>query len=103
MYLDLEYVDVNVIKEKTMNWDKPEYYMTVDEFAKLVAETLYESGYFKRDDLIHPEDIEAAFTSTAIAVAKSSAYIISKINKRKNTFSSNTVTNTTVKNFNELY
>lgn len=88
-----------------MNWEKPNYYMTVDEFAKLVTETLYDSGYFNRDETFHPEDIEVAFTSTAISVARGASYLISKINKSptKEVFTSNKTTTNIVKNFNELY
>jgi hypothetical protein len=64
-------VVVNVIKEKIMNsYNVPDWYLTVDEFAHLIADTVYECGYFKRGDRMHPEDIEAAFTSTATAVSK---------------------------------
>ena len=52
------------------NSNVPDWYLTVDEFARLVADTVYECGYFKRGDRMHPEDIEAAFTSTATAVSR---------------------------------
>jgi hypothetical protein len=81
-----------------VNWDKPNYYMTVDEFAKLVAETVYDCGYFSRDELLHPEDIEAAFTSTATAVAKGATFAIKKINPAKIVFNTNSVTTTKVAN-----
>ncbi len=64
-------VVVNVIKEIVVNSSNvPDWYLTVDEFARLVADTVYECGYFKREDRMHPEDIEAAFTSTATAVSR---------------------------------
>lgn len=66
-----------------MNSGMPSYYMTVDEFAKLVAEVVYECGYFKPGDLNHPEDIEASFTSIATAVAKGASHVVSKVNARK--------------------
>lgn len=71
-------VDAIVTKEKTMNHN---YQMTVQEFADLVASTVYECGYFKKGELAHPEDIEAAFTSVATSVAKGATFMISRINK----------------------
>jgi len=65
-----------------MNWNKPNYYITVDEFANLVTEAVYECGYFKREDLNHPEDIEAAFTSTAVAVAKGATFVINRMGSK---------------------
>jgi hypothetical protein len=82
-----------------MGYKMPNYYMTVDEFAKLVAETVYECGYFKPGDLNHPEDIEAAFTSTATAVAKGATFVCQKMNSEKIVFSSNSVTTTPVATF----
>lgn len=52
------------------NSNVPDWYLTVDEFARLVADTVYECGYFKRGDRFHPEDIEVAFASVATAVSK---------------------------------
>lgn len=57
------------------------YQMTVQEFADLVSNTVYECGYFKKGELAHPEDIEAAFTSVATSVAKGATFMISRINK----------------------
>ena len=54
-------------------------YMTVNEFANLVAETVYERGFFKPGDRNHPEDIEAAFTTVATAVARGATYAIKKM------------------------
>ena len=57
----------------------PNWYMTVDEFAALVADTVYECGYFNRGDRVHPEDIEAAFSSVATSVAKGAAFVGKKV------------------------
>lgn len=70
-------VVVNVIKERVMNH---KYQMTVQEFADLVASTVYECGYFQKGELAHPEDIEAAFTSVATSVAKGATFMIRKLN-----------------------
>jgi hypothetical protein len=64
-------------RRRIMNY---KYQMTVQEFADLVANTVYECGYFQKGELAHPEDIEAAFTSTATAVAKGATFMIRKIN-----------------------
>jgi hypothetical protein len=54
------------------------YQMTVQEFANLVANTVYDCGYFQKGEVAHPEDIESAFTSVATAVAKGATYVITK-------------------------
>ena len=78
IYSNRVYVVVNVIKEKIMG-NYPNWYMTVDEFAALVADTVYECGYFNRDDRVHPEDIEAAFSSIATAVSKGASFVGKKV------------------------
>lgn len=62
-----------------MNWEAPKWYMTTQEFADLVVETLEETGYFKKTDLSHPEDIVIAFTTTAEAIAKGAGFAGRKI------------------------
>lgn len=56
------------------------YNMTVQEFADLVVNTVYDCGYFQKGQVAHPEDIEAAFTAVATAVAKGATHVIAKIN-----------------------
>lgn len=53
-----------------MNWEKPAWYVTTDEFADLIIDSLDEQGYFKKGDLVHPEDIVVAFASVAESIAK---------------------------------
>ena len=79
MYLDQVSVDVTAIREKKMSDMFTRSYMTVDEFADLVAKTVCECGFFKPEDRNHPEDIEAAFTTVATAVARGATYATSKI------------------------
>lgn len=51
------------------NWEKPVWYLTPQEFANIIVESLEENNYFKRDEKAHPIDIEAAFSTTAVAIA----------------------------------
>lgn len=55
---------------KTPNW-----YITPDEFATVVVAAIEQAGYFKHDEVAHPEDIVIAFTNTAEAVALAMAYV----------------------------
>lgn len=61
------------------NWKKPAWYLTPQEFADIVVESLEENNYFKRDELAHPGDIEAAFSTTASAVAHAIGAVGKKI------------------------
>ena len=51
------------------NWIKPAWYLTPQEFANIIVDSLEDNNYFKRDEKAHPVDIEAAFSTTATAVA----------------------------------
>jgi hypothetical protein len=57
-----------------MSWERPAWYMTTDEFANLIVESLHEQNYFKKGERVHPEDIVAAFTSTAESIAKGAGF-----------------------------
>lgn len=74
-------VGVIVIRRNMSNLN---WYMTVDEFATLIANTVYDCGYFKKGDLAHPEDIDAAFSSVSTAVARGIGYAGKKISKADN-------------------
>ena len=52
-----------------MTWNKPAWYLTPQEFADIIVDSLESNNYFKRDEKAHPVDIEAAFSTTAVAVA----------------------------------
>lgn len=54
--------------------ETPNWYVTPTEFAGLVVAVLEQNGYFKKDQLAHPEDIVIAFTSTAEAIAVGMGY-----------------------------
>jgi hypothetical protein len=66
-----------------MSWQKPDWYITPEEFASVVIESMEEIGYFKRNEPAHPEDIVVAFTSVSEAVAKGAGMIIRKVQSRQ--------------------
>ena len=51
------------------DWKKPAWYLTPQEFASIIVDSLEDNNYFKRDEKAHPVDIEAAFSTTATAIA----------------------------------
>ena len=51
------------------NWIKPAWYLTPQEFADIIVDSLENNNYFKRNEKAHPVDIEAAFSTTASAIA----------------------------------
>ena len=51
------------------DWKKPAWYLTPQEFANIIVDSLEDNNYFKRDEKAHPVDIEAAFSTTATAIA----------------------------------
>lgn len=48
---------------------KPDWYITPQEFADLVVESLERTNHFKRGERAHPEDIVIAFVTQAEAIA----------------------------------
>ena len=48
-----------------MSWNRPDWYMTTEEFADLVVQSLEVTHHFKRGELVHPEDIVSAFVTAA--------------------------------------
>lgn len=62
-----------------MNWEKPAWYLTPQEFADIIVESLEDNNYFKRNEKAHPVDIEAAFSATASAVATAIDHIGKKM------------------------
>lgn len=51
-------------------FDKPAWYVTPQEFADLVVETMEELKYFNADEFAHPEDINNTFVVVAEALTK---------------------------------
>lgn len=62
--------------------NKPDWYLTPEEFAEIIVDSLEENNYFKRDELAHPVDIEAAFSTTAAAIATAIDHVGKKIHKK---------------------
>lgn len=52
----------------------PDWYVTPQEFADLVVETMEEIGYFKPDEFHHPEDICISFQTVSQALAMGMGY-----------------------------
>lgn len=53
---------------------KPEWYVTPQEFADLVVETMEELKYFNANEFAHPEDINNSFVVVSEALAKGMSY-----------------------------
>lgn len=62
----------------------PYWYMTTQEFADLVVQSLETTNHFKSDERAHPEDIVAAFVSHAEAIAIGAGAVGKKIRTTKN-------------------
>lgn len=61
------------MEEKIMS-DYPVWYVTPQEFADLIVETMEELHYFKADEFCHPEDIMITFQVVSEALAKGMGY-----------------------------
>ena len=57
-----------------VNMKNTSWYVTPQEFADLVVETMEEIGYFKADEFHHPEDICISFQTVSEAIAKGMGY-----------------------------
>ena len=79
--------------------NKPEWYVTPDEFAKLVTQCLYDSKTFSSDEKLHPEDIEIAFSSVASTIASSITYIGKKLEEKKKIYTSSNTYTTSKRDF----
>ena len=62
---------------------RPSWYMTTKEFADQVVQLLEELNYFQKDERVHPEDIVAAFTTTAESFARGVGVAGRSIDKEK--------------------
>lgn len=57
--------------------------MSPKELANLVVQSLENQGYFKPDELAHPEDLVIAFTSAAESIAIGAGHIVRKVYKNE--------------------
>jgi len=62
-----------------MNWERPAWYMTTQEFADLVVKSLEQTNHFKRGERAHPEDIVIAFVTQAEAIALGAGFAGKKV------------------------
>jgi hypothetical protein len=76
------------------NWNKPAWYLTPQEFADIIVNSLEDNNYFKRNEKAHPVDIEAAFSTTASAVAYAIDAVGKKIHDAEKTKKKAMMTNT---------
>ena len=51
-------------------------YMTTEEFAAMVIDTLDEQGYFKKGQKNHPQDIAYAFSTVGETIGQAMAWAI---------------------------
>lgn len=51
-------------------------YMTTEEFAQLVVDSLDEQNYFKKGEVAHPADICVAFSTVAETIGKAMEWAI---------------------------
>lgn len=61
-------------------------YMTTEEFAAMIVDTLHEQNYFKKGSKNHPGDLVIAFTSAAETIATAMEWAIAqegKVNQKK--------------------
>jgi|694.fasta_scaffold21492_9 hypothetical protein len=58
-------------------------YMTTEEFAAMVVDSLHEQNYFKKGSKNHPGDIVSAFTSTAESIASALDWAIRREHEAK--------------------
>ena len=54
-------------------------YMTTEEFAAIIVDTLHEQNYFKKGTKNHPSDMAISFISTAETIAATMEWAIKKI------------------------
>ena len=58
-------------------------YMTTEEFAALVVESLHEQNYFKRESKNHPYDIAISFATVGESIGTAMSWAISKEHEAK--------------------
>lgn len=54
-------------------------YMTTEEFAAMIVDTLHDQNYFKKGKKNHPSDIAISFVSTAETIAATMEWAIKKV------------------------
>ena len=54
-------------------------YMTTEEFAAMIVDTLHDQNYFKKGKKNHPSDIAISFVSTAETIAATMELAIKRV------------------------
>lgn len=54
-------------------------YMNPQEFADLVVKSIVDQGYFKADDVCHPEDLSSAFNMMSSTIGTALSWGTSRI------------------------
>ena len=54
-------------------------YMNPQEFADLVVKSIVDQGYFKADDVCHPEDLSSAFIMMSNTIGTTLCWGIDKV------------------------
>ena len=54
-------------------------YMTTEEFAAMIVDTLHDQNYFKKGKKNHPSDIAISFVSTAETIAATMEWAIKRV------------------------
>lgn len=54
-------------------------YMNPQEFADLVVKSIVDQGYFKADDVCHPEDLSSAFVMMSNTIGTTLSWGISRV------------------------
>jgi hypothetical protein len=54
-------------------------YMNPQEFADLVVKSIVDQGYFKADDVCHPEDLSSAFIMMSSTVGTTLSWGVSRV------------------------
>jgi hypothetical protein len=54
-------------------------YMNPQEFADLVVKSIVDQGYFKADDVCHPEDLSSAFVMMSNTIGTTLSWGVSRV------------------------
>ena len=56
-----------------------ELYLNTQEFADLVVKSIVDQGYFKAEDVCHPEDLSSAFVMMSHTIGTTLSWGIDKV------------------------
>jgi hypothetical protein len=61
-------------------------YMNPQEFADLVVKSIVDQGYFKADDVCHPEDLSSAFIMMSNTIGTTLCWGIDRVRKSPSSY-----------------